>query len=137
MTIWAARVRKRHSNRQGYATHPRQASVVHYSQPMNLSFLDASTLHRDDLDSAPFEQHGTLRFFETTSPAQIQEHARDAEVVVTNKVPLDETTLAALPELKLILVAATGFNHIDLEAAKSRGIPVCKGERGQSRMALH
>lgn len=92
---------------------------------MLISFLDASTLHRDDLDFSPFEQHGTLRFYDTTKANQVLEHAKEAEVIVTNKVPLDEETFAKLPDLKLVLIAATGFNHVDLEAARQRNIPVC------------
>lgn len=48
-----------------------------------------------------------------------------ANVIITNKVPLDAETLAALPALKLIAVAATGYNHIDLAACRERGIAVC------------
>lgn len=92
---------------------------------MQITFLDASTLHRDDLDFAPFQEHGTLTFHDTTSPLQLLDHASGAEVIVTNKVPFTKETLAQLPELKLILIAATGFNHIDLAAAAERGIPVC------------
>lgn len=92
---------------------------------MQIAFLDASTLHRDDLDFSPFEAHGSLRFFDNTKPFQILDHAAGAEVVVTNKVPFDGENLNKLPDLKLILIAATGFNHIDLEAAAERKIPVC------------
>lgn len=48
-----------------------------------------------------------------------------ANVIITNKVPLDAETLAGLPALKLIAVAATGYNHIDLAACRERGIAVC------------
>ncbi|WP_411844871.1 D-2-hydroxyacid dehydrogenase [Roseibacillus persicicus] len=92
---------------------------------MQINFLDSSTLHRGDLDFSPFEKYGSLTFHDTTSPYQVLDHAAGAEVVVTNKVPFSADTLAQLPDLKLILIAATGFNHIDLEAAKERGIPVC------------
>ncbi len=92
---------------------------------MRITFLDASTLHRDDLDFSPFEQHGSLTFHDTSTPSQILEHAKDAEVVVTNKVLFEAKTISQLPQLKLILVAATGYNHIDLAAARERNIPVC------------
>lgn len=92
---------------------------------MKITFLDASTLHRDDLDFSPFEQHGELAFFGNTVPADFLEHASDAEVLVTNKVPIQGSDLEHLPKLKLILIAATGFNHIDLAATAARNIPVC------------
>lgn len=92
---------------------------------MHITFLDASTLHRDDLDFSPFEKYGTLNFHPTTTPNQLLEHAAGAEVVITNKVPFTAENFSQLPELKLILIAATGFNHVDLEAAAQRGISVC------------
>ena len=92
---------------------------------MQIAFLDAATLQRGDLDFSPFKKHGSLLFHPTTTSSQIIEHAREATVVVTNKVPFNEETLNQLPKLKLILIAATGFNHIDLEAASKRNITVC------------
>lgn len=92
---------------------------------MQLAFLDASTLHRNDLDFSPFEKHATLSFHDTTKASEIETHAENAAVIVTNKVPLNEENFRKLPHLKLILIAATGFNHIDLEAARKRQISVC------------
>lgn len=92
---------------------------------MKITFLDASTLHRDDLDFSPFKKHGELAFFENTTSQDLLSHARGAEVLVTNKVPIQKADLDKLPDLKLILIAATGFNHIDLPATAARGIPVC------------
>jgi glycerate dehydrogenase len=92
---------------------------------MKITFLDASTLHRNDLDFSLFEKHGELAFHANTTPINLLTNAADSEVLVTNKVPLREDDLAQLPALKLILIAATGFNHIDLAAAAQRGIPVC------------
>ncbi|MBK1832786.1 D-2-hydroxyacid dehydrogenase [Roseibacillus ishigakijimensis] len=92
---------------------------------MQITFLDASTLHRDDLDFSPFEKFGPLTFHDTTTPLQLPDHAAGADVLVTNKVPLTAENIAQLPDLKLVLIAATGFNHIDLAATAARGIPVC------------
>lgn len=92
---------------------------------MHLAFLDSSTLTRGDLDFAPLEAFGTLILHPLTTSAEILDRCRGAEVVITNKVVLDAATIGALPELKLILVSATGVNVVDLEAATARGIPVC------------
>lgn len=92
---------------------------------MQLTFLDASTLQRGDLDFSPFEQHTNVTFFNTTKPDETISHAADSDIIVTNKVVLNEDSFAALPKLKLVLIAATGFNHVDLDAATKRGIPVC------------
>jgi glycerate dehydrogenase len=61
---------------------------------------------------------------ERTSPASIVERAREAEIVVTNKAPLSAATLAQLPALQFIAVTATGYNIVDIDAARQRGIPV-------------
>lgn len=88
--------------------------------------LDLATIDRDDLDL------GRLRavcphwkFHDRTAPAQTLERIRDAHIVVTNKVVLDRATLAGAPNLKLICIAATGTNNVDLEAAAEMGVPVC------------
>lgn len=60
-----------------------------------------------------------------TAPAKVIARCREADVVVSNKVVLDAAALDALPRLKLIAVAATGTNNVDLAAARARGIAVC------------
>jgi glycerate dehydrogenase len=62
---------------------------------------------------------------DATTAAQAAERLRGATVAITNKVPLRADTLAQLPDLKLIAAAATGTDHIDLAAARERGIVVC------------
>lgn len=89
-------------------------------------FLDLETLDRGDLDLGPL--HGALgewTFHAHTPPERVAERLRGAQVVVINKVVLDAETLASAPELKLVCVAATGTNNVDLEAARRLGIPVC------------
>lgn len=61
---------------------------------------------------------------EKTTPEQVVERLRDATVAITNKVPLRDATLAQLPKLKLIAVAATGYDVIDVDACRRRGIAV-------------
>ena len=89
------------------------------------TFLDTSTATRNDLDFSALEFLGELTYYDTTASDDILTHAAGAEVLITNKVPLSAETIAALPDLKLILVAATGYNIIDLDAARARNIPVC------------
>lgn len=60
-----------------------------------------------------------------TSPEQLLSHARGAQVLISNKVPLRAEHFAQLPELKLVAVAATGVNQIDLDAARAHGVAVC------------
>ena len=85
-------------------------------------FLDDYTLGAADLTA--IRELGDYTGYETTRPDQILARCREADVVITNKVPFDRATMAALPRLRLICVAATGMNQIDLEAAKELGITV-------------
>lgn len=89
-------------------------------------FLDRDTVDRGDLDLAALL--GALpdwRLHTYTQPEQLAERLARATVVVSNKVRLDAEAFAAAPELRLVCVAATGTNNIDLEAAQRRGITVC------------
>ena len=89
-------------------------------------FLDLGSLDRDDLDLVPIEQSiSQLVRYERTSSEQLAAHLDQAEVVVVNKVVLDRNTLEQQPRLKLICIAATGTNNVDLEAAAELGITVC------------
>lgn len=87
--------------------------------------LDRAPADMGDMTWDAVRAHGDLTLYDTTEPAQIIERAADAEILITNKVGLTRETLNALPKLKLIAVLATGYNHIDLEAAVEQGITVC------------
>ncbi len=84
--------------------------------------LDALTF--GDTDLSGFDPLGEVTVFETTSPQEVQERITDADVIVTNKVVINDEHMHNTPSLKLICVAATGMNNIDLEAAKKRNIAV-------------
>ena len=98
--------------------------------PDRAVFLDLSPLDQGDLDLAPLRSaFDELVCHDLSTPEQIVERLRGAQVAVVNKVALDAQTLAACPELKLILVSATGVNNIDLQAARERGIAVSAAPR--------
>jgi len=102
-------------------------------------FLDHSSLDLGDLDlSALRHSFDELQLHDRTSPEQVVERLQGAQVAISNKVPLNAETLAACPELKLILVAATGTNNVDLAAARALGISVanCQGY-GTPSVAQH
>ncbi|HUO54076.1 MAG TPA: D-2-hydroxyacid dehydrogenase [Rhodoblastus sp.] len=86
-------------------------------------FLDAATLAPDVVLPKPLFAHQWSNF-SATAPHETVARAQGAEIVVTNKVRFDAATIAALPQLKLIAVAATGFDHIDLAAARAAGVAV-------------
>ena len=89
-------------------------------------FLDLDTVSREgDVDLAPLRKVLTqMRTFAATPAEQVASRVADAEVVITNKVKLGAATIAQLPRVRLVCVAATGTNNIDLEAAHARGIAV-------------
>jgi len=88
-------------------------------------FLDRSTVDLDDLDlSALTTDHYDWRIYDHTRSEQTLLRIADAELVVSNKVVLDQAIINQAQRLKLICVTATGYNNIDLETAKARGIAV-------------
>lgn len=91
---------------------------------MKIVVLDGYALNPGDLDWAPLQALGECEIHDRTPVDQIVARAQDAEVVLTNKCPLSAATLAQLPKLKFIGVLATGYNVVDVAAARSREIPV-------------
>ena len=89
---------------------------------MKIVILDAKTL--GDVDFSIFERFGEVALYSTTSPEETIERIKDADIVVTNKVVIGKEEMDAAKNLKLICVAATGMNNIDLEYAKQKGIVV-------------
>ncbi len=105
---------------------------------MKLVVLDGYTLNPGDNPWTEVGALGTLTVYDRTPVAQIMERAADADIVVTNKVPLSAETLQQLPELKFIAVTATGYNIVDVQAAAVRGIPVSNvPEYGTDSVAQH
>jgi len=90
---------------------------------MNIVLLDAKTLG-DDLDISILERFGTLTVYPTTSSAQTLERIQIADIIITNKVLITANMMKEAPKLKLICIAATGMNNVDLGAAKEKGIAV-------------
>ena len=91
---------------------------------MKIVVLDGYTLNPGDLDWSELKSLGEVQIHERSAPSEIVTRARDAEIVLTNKVPLSAETLASLPSLRYVGVLATGYNIVDTAAARSRGIPV-------------
>ena len=89
---------------------------------MKIVFLDEYSVCGRDLSS--IKRWGDYEGYETTSPEEVLEKSKDAEIIISNKVVLDAKTIASLPHLRLICVAATGMNNIDLNAAAEHGVEV-------------
>lgn len=90
---------------------------------MKIAILDASTLG-DDIDLTIFKDFGYLEIYPVTSFEERIEKVRDKNIIITNKVIIDKEVIDNAPNLKLICVAATGYNNIDIEYAKQKGIAV-------------
>lgn len=100
---------------------------------MKIVFLDEYSICNSDLSE--IKALGDYVGYETTSPDEVVERCQDADIVISNKVVLDAEIIASLPKLKLICVAATGMNNVDLEAAAEHGIEV-KNAVGYSTYAV-
>ena len=91
---------------------------------MKIVVLDGYTLNQGERDWEELNELGEVTVHDRTEPDEVIRRAEGAEVVLTNKVVLDRSTIEHLPDLKYIGVLATGYNIIDLNAARERGIVV-------------
>ncbi len=89
---------------------------------MRIVFLDAATL--GDVSMDPISSIGSLVCYPISTPAEARQRVTDAEVIILNKVLADRALIDAAPKLRLICVAATGVNNVDLDYAASKGITV-------------
>ncbi len=100
-------------------------AVKPYGDFMKIVILDGYTTDEGDLSWGELADMGELSYYERTSPDQVVERAKDAEILIVNKVLLDKKVLEKLPRLKYIGLLSTGYNVVDIEYAEQRGIPVC------------
>lgn len=89
---------------------------------MKIVFLDAATM--GDVSFEPFERLGEFVRYDHSTPAEAKERVKDADVLMLNKILVNKDLIDSAPSLKLICIAATGVNNIDVDYAASKGIPV-------------
>ena len=92
---------------------------------MNITVLDALTLG-SDVSAECFAALGNLTLYGGTAVKDVAERIKDSEVVIVNKIKLNRDNLCNAKRLRLICIAATGYDNIDVEYCKERGIAVCK-----------
>lgn len=92
---------------------------------MKIVILDGATAKGKELDFDFLNQFGDVTYYDTTSKEDVLPRAKDADILVINKIVMDKDTLAECKNLKLITILATGYNIVDVEAAKALGITVC------------
>ena len=92
---------------------------------MKIVVLDGYCENPGDLSWDCLNRFGDVTVYDRTPAELIIPRIGDAEIILLNKTPITDKTLAACPSVKLICVLATGYNVVDCDAAKKRGIPVC------------
>jgi lactate dehydrogenase-like 2-hydroxyacid dehydrogenase len=100
---------------------------------MNIVILDANTLGNADLSI--FKKFGNFRIFQTTLPGERIDRIQGNEIIIVNKSLIDKAVIDACPDLKLVCVAATGMNNIDLDHAEAKGITI-KNVAGYSTQSV-
>lgn len=88
---------------------------------MKLVFLDVKTIG-DDLDLSPFDQFGEVVKYSFSAPSEVPGRIQDADVIIVNKIQINETTIGSAKNLKLVCVTATGTNNLDKDYLDKRGI---------------
>ena len=91
---------------------------------MNLVVLDGYALNPGDLSWQPLEKIVNVKVYDRTSSDLVVERSQGADLILTNKTPLTAESIAQLPSLRYVGVMATGYNIVDVQAAKERKIPV-------------
>ena len=91
---------------------------------MHIVYLDAHTLNPGDLDWTPLTALGEVTFYDRTTTGEIVERVKDAAIVLVNKVKMSRQTLVQLPKLRYVGVTATGYDIVDVVAARELGIIV-------------
>ena len=103
-------------------------------------YLDSHTVNPGDLSWEPLRALGECVFYDRSADQQVIERAVNAEILLTNKVALDGATIRALPRLQYIGVTATGYNMVDVAAARERNVVVTNvpayGTHGVAQMTF-
>ncbi len=106
---------------------------------MKAVFLDYQSLDKQDLDFSGLEaQFDDLTLYPVTTAAEVAQRIQEADVIISNKVHINAEHMQLNPQLKLILISATGTNNVDLVHAQQQGIVVCNCQAyGTAAVAQH
>lgn len=91
---------------------------------MKIVILDGYTINPGDLNWQAIDELGELTVYDRTAPSEVEKRAKEADMLLTNKVVITAEIMDKLPQLKYIGVLATGYNVVDITAARERGIIV-------------
>ncbi len=92
---------------------------------MRIIVLDGNTVNPGDNPWTPLEQFGSVEIFARTSAEDVIARAADAEILVVNKIRMSADVFGQLPKLRLVAVTATGYDCVDLDAARRHEVAVC------------
>lgn len=92
---------------------------------MRITVLDGHAVNPGDISWKPLSELGELTVYDESAPEQVRERGASAEALLTDSIGFPEESFAALPRLRYLGLFATGFEHIDLEAAAAHGVTVC------------
>lgn len=105
---------------------------------MEIVITDGYTLNPGDLSWQGIDALGSLQYYDRTSPVEVIDRCFNATVIVTNKTVINAAVINAATQLKMIAVTATGYNNVDIAAAKKKGVMVCNVPGyGTSSVAQH
>lgn len=105
---------------------------------LKIVIADGFTLNPGDLSWDGISQYGEVIYYDRTPADEMPARCQDADVVITNKAPVSAALIAGASRLKLILVTATGYNIVDVEAARKRNVVVCNvPDYGTASVAQH
>ena len=105
---------------------------------MKIVIVDGYTLNPGDLSWSGLEEFGHVTLYDRTPEPLLYDRCKNADIILTNKAPISKSIIEGAPTLKLICVTATGYNIVDVEAAKERSIPVCNVPNyGTASVAQH
>jgi len=92
---------------------------------MIIVVTDGYALNPGDLSWAGISKFGELQYYDRSLPDEVPSRCALADIIITNKTPISAETISGAKNLKLITVAATGYNIVDVQAAAKRKVPVC------------
>lgn len=92
---------------------------------MKITILDGYALNPGDLSWSPLEDFGDVTIYDRTLPKDVVSRAKGSEIIIINKVLFTSDIIQQLPQLRCIVVTATGYNNIDIEAASRNNVVVC------------
>lgn len=92
---------------------------------MNIVILDGYAANPGDLSWEPLNAFGTVTVYPRSTADEVEPRAKDADIILTNKVSFTDSVFECLPRLKYLGILATGYNIVDLASAKRHGVTVC------------